>query len=89
MTAEEGYMLLTIEGYFEDGHFIPDTPFRIPEGKKTIITVLDEIANKETEQKAYKKLWEEIIDEIENSDEVLEGEPECLHFRTPEETEAL
>jgi hypothetical protein len=34
-------------------------------------------------------LWDEIIDEIEKSDEVLEGEPERLRFRNPEETEAL
>jgi predicted DNA-binding antitoxin AbrB/MazE fold protein len=82
-------MLLAIEGYFEEGRFIADTPVSIPEGKKTIVTVLDEAVNKNKEQKAYKKLWDEIIDEIENSDEVLEGEPERLHFRTPEETEVL
>jgi len=81
-------MLLVLEGYFERGRFITDTPY-IPEGKKTIVTVLDEAVDKDKEQKAYQKLWDEIIDEIENSDEVLEGEPERLRFRTPEETEAL
>jgi len=50
---------------------------------------LDEAVNKDREQQAYKKLWDEIIDEIENSDETLEGEPERLRFRTPEETEVL
>jgi hypothetical protein len=39
---------------------------------------LDEAVNKEQEQKAYKKRWDEIIDEIENSNETLEGEPERL-----------
>ncbi|MDR1804225.1 MAG: DUF104 domain-containing protein [Treponema sp.] len=82
-------MLLTVEGYFENGRFIPNTSIHIPEGKKTIVTILDEEVNKEKEQKMYKKLWDEIIDEIENSDEALEGEPERLRFRTPEETEAL
>ena len=82
-------MLLSVEGYFEAGHFIADTPVYIPEGKKTIVTVLDETVNKDKEQRAYKKLWDEIINDIENSDEVLEGEPERLRFRTPEETEAL
>jgi hypothetical protein len=82
-------MLLAIEGYFEAGRFIADTPVYIPEGKKTIVTILDEAVNKDQEQKAYKKLWDEIIDEIENSDEALEGEPERLRFRTPEETEVL
>ena len=82
-------MLLAVEGYFEDGRFISNTPVPIPEGKKTIVTVLDEEVNKENEQRMYKKLWDEIIDEIENSDEALEGEPERLRFRTQEETEAL
>ena len=82
-------MLLAVEGYFKDGRFIPNTPVHIPEGKKTIVTVLDEAVNEEKERKAYKKLWDEIIDEIENSDEALEGEPERLRFRSPEETEAL
>ena len=81
-------MLLVLEGYFEEGRFITDTPY-IPEGKKTIVTVLDETVDRDKEQKAYQKLWDEIIDEIETSDEVLEGEPEQLRFRTPEETETL
>ena len=81
-------MLLTLEGYFEAGRFITDTPY-IPEGKKTIVTVLDEAIDRDKEQKVYQKLWNEIISEIETSSEVLEGEPERLSFRTPEETEAL
>ena len=75
-------MLLTVEGYFENGHFIPNTPIHIPEGKKTIVTVFDEEFNRDKERKAYKKLWDEIIDEVENSNEALEGEPERLRFRT-------
>jgi len=83
-------MLLTLEGYFEAGRFITDTPY-IPEGKKTIVTVLDEAMDKDKdkEQKVYQKIWNEIINEIETSSEVLEGEPERLHFRTPEEIEVL
>jgi hypothetical protein len=27
-------MLLTFQGYFKEGHFVPDTPVQIPEGKK-------------------------------------------------------
>jgi hypothetical protein len=77
-------MLLVLEGYFEEGRFITDTPY-IPEGKKAIVTILDETVNKDKELKAYQKLWNEIIDEIEISNEVLEGEPERISFRTPEE----
>jgi hypothetical protein len=82
-------MLLVVEGYFEAGRFITDTPVHIPEGKKTIVTVLDEAVNKDQERKAYQKLWDEIINDIENSDEVLEGEPERIRFKTPEEIDAL
>jgi len=78
-------MLLTLEGYFEEGKFITDTPY-IPEGKKAIVTVLDEAVDRDKEQKAYQTLWNEIIDEIETSNEVLEGEPKRLRFRTSEET---
>jgi len=79
-------MLLVLEGYFEEGRFITDTPY-IPEGKKTIVTVLDETVDMDKERKAYQKLWNEIINDIETSDEVLEGEPERLCFRTIEETD--
>jgi hypothetical protein len=82
-------MLLAVEGYFEGGRFITDTPVHIPEGKKTIVTVLDEAANKDKERENYVAYWNKIIEDIQNSDEVLEGEPERLRFRTPEEIDAL
>jgi hypothetical protein len=81
--------MLALQGYFQSGRFITDTPVKIPERKKTIVTVLDEDVDVTKEWKAYQILWDEIIDEIESSDEVLEGEPERLHFRSPEETEVL
>jgi hypothetical protein len=81
--------MLAFQGYFQSGRFVTDTPVQIPERKKTIVTVLDENVDEDRERKAYQILWDEIIDEIENSDETLEGEPERLHFRSPEETEVL
>ena len=82
-------MLLTFQGYFKEGHFVPDTPVQIPEGKKTIVTVLDETANQNAEEMRRIKLWEKIFEEIKNCDEELLGEPERVHFRTPEEVDAL
>jgi hypothetical protein len=83
-------MLLSFQGYFKAGRFISDTPVHIPEGKKTIVTVLDEQTEEDIDWEAHRKLWAEIIDEIQNSDEVLEGEPERLfRFKTPEEIDAL
>jgi hypothetical protein len=81
--------MLTFQGYFQSGRFLTDTPVQIPERKKTIVTVLDENVDEDREGKAYQMLWDEIINEIENSDEVLVGEPERIHFRSPEEIEAL
>jgi hypothetical protein len=81
--------MLAFQGYFQSGQFVTDTPVQIPERKKTIVTVLDESVDEDGERKSYQRLWDEIIDEIENSDEVLAGEPERKHFRSPEETEVL
>ena len=72
-------MLLTFQGYFKAGQFIADTPSQIPEGRKTIVTVLDEKAEKISEEARQKKLWDEIFEDLQNSDEVLEGEPERIH----------
>jgi hypothetical protein len=82
-------MLLVFEGYFEAGRFVTDAPVHIPEGKKTIVTVLDEAVNKDKERENYVAYWNKIIEDIQNSDEVLEGEPERIHFKTPEEIDAL
>jgi len=75
-------MLLTFQGYFEAGQFIADMPVCIPERKKTIITVLDEAVNtdKEKERENYIVYWNKIIKDIQNSNEVLEGEPERIHL---------
>lgn len=82
-------MPLTFEGYFESGHFITDSLVAIPERRKAIVTMLDETANKFTEEMRQTMLWNEIFAEIENCDEELIGEPERLHLRTPAEIDAL
>jgi hypothetical protein len=81
--------MLAIQGYFQSGRFITDTPVQIPERKKTIVTVLDENVDEDKELEAHKKLWDEIMAMVQTSDEVLEGEPERLRFRNLEETDAL
>jgi hypothetical protein len=81
--------MLALQGYFQAGRFVTDISIQIPERKKTVVTVLDEGIDEDQSLEAHKKLWDEIISMIQNSDEVLEGEPERLHFRSPEETEAL
>jgi len=73
-------MLLVAEGYFEAGRFISNTPIQIPEKRKAIITVLDEAVDGEEERENYTAYWNKIIEDIQNSNEVLEGEPERIHF---------
>ena len=85
----EEYMTVVAQSYFESGRFIADTPIQIPEGKKVIVTVLDEEVDKENRQKNYIAYWDKIIEDIQNSDEILEGEPERVCFRTAEEIDAL
>ena len=82
-------MLLTIQGYFDAGQFVAEPPVQIPEGRKTIVTVLDEMADTNSEEARQTKLWDEIFEEIEQCDEVLLGEPERIRFKTPEEIDAL
>ncbi len=39
-------MLVTVQGFFEGGKFIPSEPVKIPEYKKVILTILDEDTEK-------------------------------------------
>jgi hypothetical protein len=82
-------MLLTFQGFFKEGHFVADPPIQIPEGRKTIVTVLDEKVDERCEEVRQSKLWDEIFEEIRNCDKVLLGEPIRIHLRTPEEIDAL
>jgi hypothetical protein len=82
-------MLLTFQGYFEAGQFITDTPIQIPEGRKTIVTVLDEKVDKANEREGYIAYWNKIIEDIQDSDETLEGEPDRIRFKTPKEIDVL
>jgi hypothetical protein len=84
-----GSMLLTFQGYFEAGQFVTDTPVQIPEGRKTIVTVLDEKADRATGREEYIAYWNKIIEDSQDSDEMPEGEPGRIRFKTPEEIDAL
>jgi predicted DNA-binding antitoxin AbrB/MazE fold protein len=76
--------MLVIQALFRNGQFIPENPVSLPENSKVSITI--EEKEKEFDFEAYKKLWDEIIEEIENSDEVLpDNFPMRVKFRTPEE----
>jgi len=82
-------MLLTFQGYFESGHFVSEDRDQIPEGRKAIVTILDESVDETGGEAARAKLWLKIISDIESCDEVLSGEPEPVRFKTPDEVSAL
>jgi hypothetical protein len=80
--------MLVIQGYFEEGKFITDTPVAIPEKRKTIVTVLDEEAlSIEARRNERIEKWEEFRLAIENDKEELPDDfPVRMgNFRTPEE----
>jgi predicted DNA-binding antitoxin AbrB/MazE fold protein len=79
--------MLTIEGYFEGGQFIPDKPVVIPERTKAVVTIEE---NEAFEREKNKKAWGEFLEAIEKAkDETLEGFPARLKFKTPKEIDAL
>jgi len=82
-------MLLTFQGYFKAGYFVTDAEMQIPEGKKAIVTVLDESVDEKNAEVLRSNLWYKIISDIQTCDEVLLGEPERLRFKTSEEVSAL
>ena len=45
--------------------------------------------DKAGERENYIAYWNKIIEDIQNSDEALEGEPERIRFKAPEEIDAL
>jgi hypothetical protein len=80
--------MFVIQGYFEAGKFIADSPVSIPENKKTIITVLDEDAlSIEAKKQERIRKWEKFREAIENSDEDLPDDfpIRMNNFRTPED----
>jgi len=78
-----------IAAYDDLGTAIRESVNTYPPGTFCVKNVSESPEEKVILIPTVQKLWDEAIDEIENSDEVLEGEPEQLRFRTPEETEAL
>jgi hypothetical protein len=53
-------MLVTVQGFFEDGKFIPSEPVSIPDHKKVILTILDETDDdrKKKQMAELDRLWE-------------------------------
>ena len=79
--------MLVIEGFFENGVFVPEKPLVNIKGRQRAVLRIDETSADEKQKRL--NAWREFSRAIRSSDEVLEGEPERIRFRTLEEIEAL
>jgi hypothetical protein len=81
--------LLVISGFFENGVFTPNNPVISVKGRwEATLTINEDIMEQERRERI--KRWGEIKKMLADSgDETLEGEPERIHLRTPDEIEAL
>jgi len=79
--------MLVVNGFFENGEFIPEKPLATIEGRQRAVLSIEETSKDEKQERL--KAWREFSRTVRASDEVLEGEPERIRFRTLEEIEAL
>ena len=79
--------MLVIEGFFENGVFVPQKPLENIKGRQKATLSIEE-TNKDEKQDRL-NAWREFSHVIRTSNEVLEREPERILFKTAEETEAL
>ena len=79
--------MLVVNGFFENGVFVPEKPIANIKGRQRAVLNIDE-TNKDEKQECV-NAWQEFSRAIRASEEILEGEPERIRFRTHEEIDAL
>ena len=79
--------MLVVNGFFENGVFVPEKPLANIIGRQRATLTIAE--DEENERQKRILAWREFGRAIRASDEILEGEPERIRFRTPEEIDAL
>ena len=77
--------MLTVEGFLENGVFIPNKPLVGIKGRQ--YATLTITGNEEIEQQERITAWRQFGEAIINSKEELKDEPERLRFRTLDEAE--
>ena len=77
--------MLVVNGFFENGVFIPEKPLIGINGRQKAVLSIE--SNDEKQQRA--SAWMVFSQAIKASNEVLEGEPERIRFRTPEDIAVL
>ena len=74
--------MLIVEGFLENGVFIPNKPLADVKGRQYATLTITEDAEKDLQERIT--VWRQFGEAIINSDEILEGEPERIQFRTIE-----
>jgi hypothetical protein len=79
--------MLIVNGFFFFFVFIPEKPFDDIKGRQRAVLNIDETGRNEKQERL--NAWREFSRVIRTNNEPLEGEPQRIHFRTPEEIGAL
>jgi len=79
--------MLVVNGFFENGVFVPEKPLTNIKGRQRAVLNIDETNKNENQERI--NAWQEFSRVIRSNNETLEGEPERIRFRTPEEIETL
>ena len=79
--------MLVVNGFFENGVFVPEKPLVNIKGRQRAVLNIDEMSEDNKQGRLH--AWREFSRAVRANDEVLEGEPERIRFRTPEEMENL
>ena len=79
--------MLVVEGFFENGVFVPEKPLANISGRQRAILSIEETGKDEKQE--HLDAWREFSRTIRASDEILEGTPERIRFKSPEKIETL
>ena len=79
--------MLVVNGFFENGVFVPDRPLANIKGRQRAVLNIEDMDD--VGKQARIDAWREFSRAIRASDEILDGEPERIRFRTPEEIKPL
>jgi len=79
--------MLVVSGFFENGVFVPDRPIANIKGKQRAVLNIEEMDDGKKQVRI--NAWREFSRAVKASDEVLEGEPERVRFKAPEQIESL
>jgi predicted DNA-binding antitoxin AbrB/MazE fold protein len=79
--------MLVVNGFFENGVFVPEKPLANIKGRQRAILNIDETDKDERQERL--NAWREFSRTIRADGEILEGEPQRIRFKSLEEIEAL